>query len=287
MLAKGGTTGVFQFESSLATDKLRAMRCDRFEDLVATNALIRPGPLDSGMTDVYIRRKLGKDPVRYPHPDCWRSVLASTYGVITYQEQVMRMAQVLAGFTLAEADVLRKAVGKKDMELIQKEVGSSSARRRERRRARIAERDRRAGRHVRPLRLQPLPLRRLRAAQLPDGVAEAALSGGVHGRAAVVGRRPTDDVVGYIAECRELGRYVPDRPTGSRCCRPTSTSPAGSSRRSPATRSASASARCAAWVRARSARSSRTAPPTGRSARCSTWRTVWTCAWPASARSRR
>ena len=60
MLARGGTTGVFQFESSLATDKLRSMKCDRFEDLVATNALIRPGPLDSGMTDVYIRRKLGQ-----------------------------------------------------------------------------------------------------------------------------------------------------------------------------------------------------------------------------------
>ena len=68
MLARGGTAGVFQFESSLATDKLRAMRCDRFEDLVATNALIRPGPLDSGMTDVYIRRKLGRGAGAYPHP---------------------------------------------------------------------------------------------------------------------------------------------------------------------------------------------------------------------------
>jgi DNA polymerase-3 subunit alpha len=64
MLARGGTSGVFQFESALATDKLRAMHCDRFEDLVATNALIRPGPLDSGMTDVYIRRKLGQQEVR-------------------------------------------------------------------------------------------------------------------------------------------------------------------------------------------------------------------------------
>ena len=120
MLARGGTTGVFQFESSLATDKLRAMRCDRFEDLVATNALIRPGPLDSGMTDVFIRRKLGKEPVRYPHP-LLEEILEPTYGVITYQEQVMRMAQILAGFTLAEADVLR-AVGKKDAELIRQEL---------------------------------------------------------------------------------------------------------------------------------------------------------------------
>jgi DNA polymerase III subunit alpha len=71
MLARGGTTGVFQFESSLATDKLRAMKCDRFEDLVATNALIRPGPLDSGMTDVYIRRKLGRSRSA-TRTRCWR-----------------------------------------------------------------------------------------------------------------------------------------------------------------------------------------------------------------------
>jgi len=116
MLAGGRTSGVFQFESSLATEKLRAMRCDRFDDLVAVNALIRPGPLDSGMTDVYIKRKRGFEPVEYPHPDL-AEVLESTYGVITYQEQVMRVANVLAGFSLAEADVLRKAVGKKDAEL--------------------------------------------------------------------------------------------------------------------------------------------------------------------------
>jgi DNA polymerase III subunit alpha len=215
MLARGGTTGVFQFESSLATDKLRSMKCDWFEDLVATNALIRPGPLDSGMTDVYIRRKLGREPVRYPHP-LLEEVLSPTYGVITYQEQVMRMAQVLAGFTLAEADVLRKAVGKKDMELIQKEVGRFV----ERAVARTAwtahrRRDRRAGHDVRPLRLQPLALRGVRAAvsyqtawlkrHYPAEFMAALLS-------SVVDK--TDDVVGYIAECRELGRYMPDRPHG-------------------------------------------------------------------------
>ena len=121
MLAGGSTSGVFQFESSLATDKLRAMRCDRFDDLVAVNALIRPGPLDSGMTDVYIRRKRGEK-VEYPHPDL-KEVLEPTYGVITYQEQVMRAANLLAGFSLAEADVLRKAVGKKDAELTDKVLG--------------------------------------------------------------------------------------------------------------------------------------------------------------------
>ncbi len=121
MLASGGTQGVFQFESSLATDKLRHMRCDRFEDLVATNALIRPGPLDSGMTDVYIRRKLGQEPVRYMHPSLG-TVLEPTYGVIVYQEQVMRIAAELAGYTLGDADVLRKAVGKKIQSLIDQEL---------------------------------------------------------------------------------------------------------------------------------------------------------------------
>ena len=123
MLAKGGTAGVFQFESNLANDKLRAMKCDRFDDLVATNALIRPGPLDSGMTDVYIGRKTGRLEVAYPHPDL-EEILEPTYGVIVYQEQVMRIASELAGFTLGEADVLRKAVGKKIAELIKKELGT-------------------------------------------------------------------------------------------------------------------------------------------------------------------
>ncbi len=121
LLRQGRTAGVFQFESPLATDTLRQMRCDRFDDLVATNALLRPGPLDSGMHLVFIRRKRGDEPIQYPHPDL-ADVLAPTLGVIVYQEQVMRIANVLAGFTLAEADVLRKAVGKKDPELIRREL---------------------------------------------------------------------------------------------------------------------------------------------------------------------
>jgi DNA polymerase III subunit alpha len=220
MLARGGTGGVFQFESALATDKLRAMRCDRFEDLVATNALIRPGPLDSGMADVYIRRKLGREPVRYPHP-LLEEVLAPTYGVITYQEQVMRMAQVLAGFSLAEADVLRKAVGKKDMALIQKEVGKFAERAvasgvEQQVAEEIAEQVTTFGRYgfnrshsvaYALLSYQTAWLKR----HYPAEFMAALLS-------SVVDR--TDDVVGYIAECRELGRYVPDRPQGIRVLPP-------------------------------------------------------------------
>ena len=122
MLRAGRTTGVFQFESALATDMLRSMRCDRFDDLVASNALMRPGPLDAGMHKVYQRRKRGEEAVSYALPEL-EPILEPTYGVITYQEQVMRLAQVLAGISLAEADVLRKAVGKKDAELIKKELG--------------------------------------------------------------------------------------------------------------------------------------------------------------------
>ena len=122
ILRSGRTAGVFQFESQLATDVLRRMRCDRFDDLVASNALMRPGPLDTGMHLVYIRRKRGEEPVSYALPEL-KPILETTYGVITYQEQVMRIAQVLAGVSLAEADVLRKAVGKKDAELIRQELG--------------------------------------------------------------------------------------------------------------------------------------------------------------------
>jgi len=122
MLRAGRTAGVFQFESGLATDLLQRMHCDRFDDLVATNALIRPGPLDSGMHLVYVRRKRGEEPVRYLLPEL-QELLEPTYGVIVYQEQVMRIASVLAGYSLAEADVLRKAVGKKKQELIDEELG--------------------------------------------------------------------------------------------------------------------------------------------------------------------
>jgi DNA polymerase-3 subunit alpha len=122
MLRSGRTAGVFQFESPLARDTLRQIRCDRFDDLVATNALLRPGPLDSGMHLVFMRRKRGEEQVSYPHP-ALRDLLEPTHGVIVYQEQVMRIANLLAGFSLAEADVLRKAVGKKIPELIKKELG--------------------------------------------------------------------------------------------------------------------------------------------------------------------
>jgi DNA polymerase-3 subunit alpha len=121
MIRAGRTGGIFQMESSLATDKLMAMRASTFDDLVAASALLRPGPLDSGMTDEYIKRKRGEKPVVYPHPLLEEST-KDTQGIITYQEQIMRAAQILAGYSLAQADMLRKAVGKKDADLIKQEL---------------------------------------------------------------------------------------------------------------------------------------------------------------------
>ena len=109
----GQTSGIFQFESSGMRDILRKAKPQRLDDLIALNALYRPGPLRSGMVDDYIARKQGKTEVIYEVPEL-EPVLADTYGVIAYQEQVMRISNVLAGFSLGEADLLRKAMGKKD-----------------------------------------------------------------------------------------------------------------------------------------------------------------------------
>ena len=121
LLAEGRTDGIFQFESSLAADVCQRMQPDRFEDLIAINALIRPGPLDTKMTERYILRKRGEEPVDAYHPDI-AELLADTYGVIVYQEQVMQIANRVAGFSLAEADVLRKAMGKKIQSLIEEQL---------------------------------------------------------------------------------------------------------------------------------------------------------------------
>src|SRR5881396_353732 len=109
----GQTYGIFQFESSGMRDILRKAKPQRLDDLIALNALYRPGPLRSGMVDDFIARKQGKTEVKYELPQL-EPILAETYGVIAYQEQVMRISNVLAGFTLGEADVLRKAMGKKN-----------------------------------------------------------------------------------------------------------------------------------------------------------------------------
>lgn len=117
LLSRGDTVGVFQLESSGLRAILRELRPERFEDIVALVALYRPGPLQSGMVEDFIQRKHGLVPVRYLHPDL-EPILSSTYGVILYQEQVMRIASDLAGFTMGQADILRRAMGKKKPEVI-------------------------------------------------------------------------------------------------------------------------------------------------------------------------
>ena len=114
LFADGLTLGIFQFESSGMRETLRKAKPQRFDDLIALNALYRPGPLRGGVVDDFINRRHGKVEITYEVPEL-EPILQESYGVIAYQEQVMRIASDLAGFTMGEADVLRKAMGKKDL----------------------------------------------------------------------------------------------------------------------------------------------------------------------------
>jgi DNA polymerase-3 subunit alpha len=115
LISEGKTTGVFQLEGSGMKELLRNLKPSVFEDLVASVALYRPGPLGSKMVDDFIKRKHGEIKITFPIPQL-EEILTETYGVIVYQEQVMRIAQLLANYTLAEADILRKAISKKQPE---------------------------------------------------------------------------------------------------------------------------------------------------------------------------
>ena len=120
LFSDGQTYGVFQFESSGMRELLRKAKPERLDDLIALNALYRPGPLKSGMVDDFISRKQGKTEVKYELPQL-SAILSDTYGVIAYQEQVMRIAAVLAGFSMGQSDMLRKAMGKKDPKVMAKQ----------------------------------------------------------------------------------------------------------------------------------------------------------------------
>lgn len=125
LLKTSETTAVFQLESRGMKDLIRRLQPDNLEDMIALVALFRPGPLESGMVDDFINRKHGRAEVAYPHPDfqhdSLKTILEPTYGVIVYQEQVMQIAQTLAGYTLGGADVLRRAMGKKKPEEMAKQ----------------------------------------------------------------------------------------------------------------------------------------------------------------------
>ncbi|OFZ67186.1 MAG: DNA polymerase III subunit alpha [Betaproteobacteria bacterium RBG_16_56_24] len=115
LLKTGNTTAVFQLESRGMKDLIKRLQPDTFEDIIALVALFRPGPLESGMVEDFINRKHGKAKANYFHPELEVS-LKPTYGVIVYQEQVMQIAQIIGGYTLGGADILRRAMGKKDVE---------------------------------------------------------------------------------------------------------------------------------------------------------------------------
>ena len=117
LLSRGETVGVFQFESSGMRDYLRKLKPETLEDMIAMNALYRPGPLGSAMIDEFIHRKHGRREISYEHK-LLEPILKETYGVIVYQEQVMRIASELAGFSLGKADLLRRAMGKKQSDVM-------------------------------------------------------------------------------------------------------------------------------------------------------------------------
>ena len=117
MLRRGETTGVFQMESPGVRSLIKLLEPDRFEDLMACVALYRPGPLNNGLHTEYAERKHGRRKVTYPHPDL-EGALGSTYGVMVYQEQIMQIAVIVAGYSMGEADTLRKVMAKKKRELV-------------------------------------------------------------------------------------------------------------------------------------------------------------------------
>jgi len=117
LLCEGKTSGVFQLESEGIKEVLRKLQPDKFEDIIAVNALYRPGPLGSGMVDDFIERRHGRQKITYLFPEL-APILEETYGVIVYQEQVMKIASTIGGYSLGEADILRRAMGKKKAEVM-------------------------------------------------------------------------------------------------------------------------------------------------------------------------
>lgn len=122
MLMAGDTDGVFQLESAGMKNLVKRLRPDVFEDLGALVALFRPGPLDSGMVDKFVDRKHGRVPITFPHP-ALEPVLKDTYGTIVYQEQIMQVFQILADYSLGQADMVRRMMGKKKVDEMQKQKG--------------------------------------------------------------------------------------------------------------------------------------------------------------------
>ena len=260
LLARGDTLGVFQLDGGPMRALLRSMRPTGFEDISAVLALYRPGPMGANAHNEYADRKNGRKPVVPIHPELaepLEDILGETYGLIVYQEQVMAIAQKVAGYSLGKADLLRRAMGKKKKEILDKEYVPFSDGMKEN--GYSDARDQDAVGHPRPvlrLRVQPGAHRGLRPGVVLDGVPEGQLPGRVHGRAAHLGQ-------GRQGQERGLPQRVPPA-RASRCCRRTSTRPRPTSPRSAPT-SGSASPRSATSARTWSPRSWRPARPRARS----------------------
>ena len=181
ILKDANTTAIFQVESEGMKKLLKKLAPDRFEDIIAVLALYRPGPLGSGMVDDFILRKKGQQKIDYFHPDL-TACLSPTYGVIVYQEQVMQISQIIGGYTLGGADMLRRAMGKKKAEEMAKhrETIAAGAQREGlrpgARRAVVRPDD-----QVRRVRLQQVAHRRLRRRHLSHRLAQGAPLRGLHG----------------------------------------------------------------------------------------------------------
>ena len=182
LFARGDTTGIFQFESHGMRDILKRYQPTRIEDLTALNALYRPGPIQGGMIDEFIGRKQGKKKVTYDLPEL-EEILSETWGVIVFQEQVMKIANRLAGFSLGDADILRSAMGKKKAEVMaaQREkflAGCAAGKVPAKKADQIFD----LMEEFAPLWFPESPRLRLCPARVPDGVSESSLPGRIHGR---------------------------------------------------------------------------------------------------------
>ncbi len=181
LLRSAQTIGVFQLEGSAMRGLIRNLAPDRFEDVIALVALYRPGPMRAGMHTLYADRKNGRAAVEVLHPDM-APILERSYGIMVYQEQVLQVAQVMAGYSMAEAENLRTRHGQEDT--------GGDARRGGEVRRRVPGKGTQRGpwqtalrldRALRRVRLQPRPCRLLRVDRIPDGMAEGALPRRIHG----------------------------------------------------------------------------------------------------------
>ena len=258
MLARGEVVGVFQVESAGMRRALVEMKADRIEDLIALVALYRPGPMDN--IPSYCRRKLGQEEPTYLHPKM-EPILSETHGIIVYQEQVMQVAQALSGYSLGEADLLRRAMGKK----IKAEMDAQRDRfvqRRDRRRHDQGHRlrDLRPAGEVRRLRLQQEPCRGLCRRRLPDRLSQGELPGRVPGRVDDARHGQHRQALGIPPRCRaprHQGRAARDQPLRRRVRRRRT---ARSAMRWARSRASAARRSNPSWPRAAPAARSRTLP---------------------------